>query len=202
MDHHHLQGDADQPPLRRTARPPGRRRPGQWEAIISEDDHRRILAKFAEKKNSGRRTPQRYLLSGMLRCGKCGSRLFFSSGCIRGREQPPLRVPLRPRPRRLRTPDVSADPLERLIADAVLYRLDTPDLADTLAGRSSADAPHPGTHPCPGRGPASSSKNSPWPTPTGDITMREWMTGRRSPSSSGSRQHPTATEPRSPAPAP
>jgi site-specific DNA recombinase len=34
---------------------------------------------------------------------------------------------------------VVADPVENLIADAVLYRLDTPALADTLAGRSSAD---------------------------------------------------------------
>ena len=35
---------------------------------------------------------------------------------------------------------VVADPLERFITDVVLYRLDTPELADTLAGRSSADA--------------------------------------------------------------
>jgi hypothetical protein len=34
---------------------------------------------------------------------------------------------------------VVADPLERLIADAVLYRLDTAELADALAGRNSAD---------------------------------------------------------------
>ena len=34
---------------------------------------------------------------------------------------------------------VVADPLERFIADAVLYRLDTPELADALAGRSNAD---------------------------------------------------------------
>ena len=32
-----------------------------------------------------------------------------------------------------------ADPLERFIADLVLHRLDTPALADALAGRASAD---------------------------------------------------------------
>lgn len=109
--------------------------PGQWEPIITEDEHRRVLAKYAERKNSGRRSPQRYLLSGMLRCGKCGNRLLSSARqtsrryvCLSG-------------------PDhggcggitITADPLERLIADYVLFRLDTTELADTLAGRSSAD---------------------------------------------------------------
>ena len=32
---------------------------GKWEPIISEDDHRRVLAKFAQRMNSGRRAPQR-----------------------------------------------------------------------------------------------------------------------------------------------
>jgi site-specific DNA recombinase len=41
--------------------------PGTWEPIISEDEHRRVLAKMAEKKVSGRRTPQTYLLTGLLR---------------------------------------------------------------------------------------------------------------------------------------
>lgn len=114
--------------------------PAVWEAIISEDDHRRILAKYAEKKTSGRRTPQRYLLSGMLRCGKCGTRLYSSA---RQNKSGPTR-----RYVCMSGPDhggcggltITADPLERFIADAVLYRLDTPALADTLAGRSSADA--------------------------------------------------------------
>jgi hypothetical protein len=34
---------------------------------------------------------------------------------------------------------VVAEPVEDLITDAVLYRLDTPELADTLAGRAQAD---------------------------------------------------------------
>lgn len=109
--------------------------PAVWEAIISEDDHRKIEAKYQEKKISGRRIPQRYLLSGLLRCSRCSNRLFSSPRkhvrryvCLSG-------------------PDhggcgrmtVVADPLERMIADAVLYRLDTPELADALAGRNNAD---------------------------------------------------------------
>ncbi|GAB3666065.1 hypothetical protein GCM10027596_33010 [Nocardioides korecus] len=94
-----------------------------------------MLARYAEKKNSGRRTPQRYLLSAMLRCGKCGNTLFSSSRvttrryvCLSG-----------PDHRGCGRLTVTADPLERLVADAVLFRLDTPELADALAGRSSAD---------------------------------------------------------------
>ncbi len=34
---------------------------------------------------------------------------------------------------------VVADPLERLIADGVIYRLDSPALADALAGRAAKD---------------------------------------------------------------
>jgi DNA invertase Pin-like site-specific DNA recombinase len=110
--------------------------PAVWDAIITEDEHRRVLATYAQKKVSGRRTPQRYLLSGMLRCGKCGSTLYSSARehtrryvCISGPDHEGGCGRL----------TVVADPLERLIADAVLYRLDTPELADALAGRNSAD---------------------------------------------------------------
>lgn len=109
--------------------------PAMWEPIISEETHRQILAKIAEKKASGRRIPQRYLLSGLLTCGKCGHRLYSSSRATSRRYICSS------------SPDhggcghltVVADPVERLIADAVLYRLDTPELADALAGRASAD---------------------------------------------------------------
>lgn len=114
--------------------------PGQWEAIISEDEHRRVLAAYAAKKGTGRRTPQRYLLSGLLRCGKCGVRLYSSSRVNRNGSRTRRYVCMS-------GPDhggcgrmtITADALERLVADAVLYRLDTTELADTIAGRSSAD---------------------------------------------------------------
>jgi len=109
--------------------------PAVWEGIISEDEHRRVLAKYAEKQASGKRTPQRYLLSGMLRCGKCEATLYSRP---RGEVRRYACMP---------GPDhggcgrltVVADPVERLVADAVLFRLDTQELADTVAGRTSAD---------------------------------------------------------------
>ena len=109
--------------------------PAVWPAILDEDTHRRIVAKFKAAAMSGRRAPQTYLLSGMLRCGKCGNKLFSSRRKDR-RRYVCMSGPDHGGCGRL---TVVADPVERLIADAVLYRLDTADLADALAGRTAAD---------------------------------------------------------------
>ena len=109
--------------------------PAIWEPIFTEEEHRRVLAKYAEKKNSNRRTPQRYLLSGMLRCGKCGTRLY-SSARRNSRRYVCMAGPDHGGCGRL---TIVADPLERFLADAVLYRLDSPEMTDALAGRASAD---------------------------------------------------------------
>lgn len=114
--------------------------PAVWEAIISEDDHRRVLAKYAEKKMTGRRAPQRYLLSGMLRCHQCGTRLYSSARTTNGKATRRYVCLSGPDHGGCGSASITADPVERLVADAVLYRLDTPALADALAGRSSADA--------------------------------------------------------------
>lgn len=108
---------------------------GTWESIISEEEHRRVLAKFEQRKASGRRAPQRYLLSGMTRCSRCGNKMFSASRTSMRRYE-------------CRSgPDhggcgkctVVADPVERLVADFVLHRLDTPELADALHGGANAD---------------------------------------------------------------
>ena len=110
--------------------------PAVWPPIITEDEHRRILARMAERARSGRRTPQRYLLTGLLRCGKCEGRLW-SSPRVTTRRYVCLSGPDHGGCGKL---TVTADPLERLLAAAVLYRLDTPELADALAGKATKDA--------------------------------------------------------------
>lgn len=86
------------------------------------------------------RAARTYLLSGMLRCGRCGNRLFSQARHV----NPDNRV------RRyvcLKGPDhggcgrltVVAHPVEQLLTDAVLTRLDSPQLADALAGKNSPD---------------------------------------------------------------
>lgn len=112
-----------------------------WPAIITPAQRDRVLARMAARTVAKTRAPRTYLMSGMLRCGRCGNRLFSQARHV----NPDNRV------RRyvcLKGPDhggcgrltVVAEPVERLLTDAVLTRLDSPQLADALAGRSSVDA--------------------------------------------------------------
>ena len=111
-----------------------------WEPIITVEKREQILAHFAARASSGRRAPRTHLLSGMLRCGKCGNTLFSSSRQTSAGQ------------RRLRYvclsgPDhggcgkltVVAEPVEDLITDAVLTRLDSAELADALTGKVRDD---------------------------------------------------------------
>ncbi len=107
-----------------------------WHGLITLPDRDRVLARFAEMKLSKRRAPQRYLLSGMLRCGRCNGTLFASPRTRTRRRYVCLSGPDHGGCGRI---TVTAAPVEQLIADAVLYRLDTPELADALAGRAAAD---------------------------------------------------------------
>lgn len=86
------------------------------------------------------RAPRTYLLSGLLRCGRCGNRLYSQARHV----NPDNRV------RRyvcLSGPDqggcggrltVVLRPVEELLTDAVLTRLDSPQLADALAERPAS----------------------------------------------------------------
>lgn len=115
--------------------------PAAWPAIITTAERDRILARIAARSLTKTRAPRTYLLSGMLRCGRCGNRLFSQAR----HNNPQNRV------RRyvcLKGPDhggcgrltVVARPVEELLTDAVLTRLDSPQLAEALAGKSSVDA--------------------------------------------------------------
>lgn len=109
-----------------------------WPAIITLAQHEQILALQRSKQRQGRRAPRSYLLSGLLTCGKCGSRLYSAArqdtrryACQRG-------------------PDhggcggltIVAEPVEKWISAAVLMRLDTDVMADVLAGRAAQDERH------------------------------------------------------------
>ncbi|MFL6137688.1 MAG: zinc ribbon domain-containing protein [Frankiaceae bacterium] len=107
-----------------------------WEPIISAQDCDRIVARLDQQATSGRRAPRRYLLTGLLRCGRCENRLYSSARettrryvCSAGPDHGGCG--------RL---SAIAAPVEELIAEAVLYRLDTPDLAAALAGRAAGNA--------------------------------------------------------------
>ncbi len=109
--------------------------PAAWPAIITEQQRARILAAYASRTATGRRTPRRYLLSGLLRCGRCGHKLYSN------RRQTSRRYVCSS------SIDhdgcghltVVAPPLEDLLTDAVLYRLDTPELTAALSGTHHVD---------------------------------------------------------------
>ncbi len=115
--------------------------PAAWPGIITGGERDRVLARIAARAVTKTRAARTYLLSGMLRCGRCGNRLYSQAR----HANPDNRV------RRyvcLSGPDhggcgrltVVAEPVEQLLTDAVLARLDSPHLAKVLGGKSSPDA--------------------------------------------------------------
>ena len=109
--------------------------PAVWDPIVTADQHRRVRALMASNAATGRRSPRRYLLSGLLRCGKCGSTLY-SSARANSRRYVCLKGPDHGGCGRL---TVVAAPVERLMSSAVCRRLDGPEVLDSLAGRAAAD---------------------------------------------------------------
>lgn len=110
--------------------------PAVWPAIITTEQHERLVTLLTDPARRTNRTVRRYALSGVVRCGECGTRMVASPwgkrrryGCRSG-------------------PDfggcgqvyVTAPGLEAFIADAVLLRLDTPTMAEVLRGRHGEDS--------------------------------------------------------------
>lgn len=107
-----------------------------WPAIITPAQTARIRAKLDDPARRTNRTARRYLLTGMLRCHHCGTGLSSQprSGvrryiCKTGQGLSGCGHTY-----------VSAERVEELVAEAVLYRLDTPALADALDGRQRDNA--------------------------------------------------------------
>jgi site-specific DNA recombinase len=109
-----------------------------WDPIITPDQRERVLGHFATKKLNNTRSPRRYVLSGLLRCGKCGNKLY-SAVCVDTRRYVCASGPDHGGCGGI---TVVAPPLEEFLSAAVLMRLDTPAMADTLAGRRAADEQH------------------------------------------------------------
>ena len=110
---------------------------GIWEPIISPEETARLRAMLDERTTSRVRTVRSYLLTGLLRCGLCGATLISRPLADGTKRYVCAKGPGFTGCGRLA---INADPVDRLMAEAVLYRLDTPELAAALAGAASADA--------------------------------------------------------------
>jgi site-specific DNA recombinase len=102
--------------------------PATWEGIITAEQGERLRLLFNDPARRTNRAARRYLLSGLLRCGLCGGKLYACPkngvpryGCHTGADL-----------RGCGRIYIYAGALEQLIADAVLLRLDSPDLVATL----------------------------------------------------------------------
>lgn len=103
----------------------------QWPAIITPAETTRIRTLLNDPARLTNRSVRRYLLRRLLRCGLCGE--FLVS---RPKEGGARRYAC------ARGPGLSgcgriyaiAETLEEFVVDAVLYRLDSPELATTLSG--------------------------------------------------------------------
>jgi site-specific DNA recombinase len=110
--------------------------PGAWEPILPIEQWRQIQDLMTKRKYTGERTVRTYLLTGLLRCGKCGTQLYAAP---RGQERRYACVS-GPDHRGCGGLTVTATPVDDLISRAVLMRLDGPRLNAAMAGRATDTA--------------------------------------------------------------
>ncbi|WP_367402094.1 recombinase family protein [Kocuria marina] len=99
-----------------------------WEPIITLDEGERLCRKLLDPARRTNRSARNYALSGLLECGKCGNRLhshprppYRRYGCLKG-----------PDSRGCGGIYIYAEKLEEFIAEAVLYRLDSPGMHQAI----------------------------------------------------------------------
>lgn len=111
---------------------------GEWESILTTDDTAQLSSILGDPARLTRRTVRRYLLSGgLLRCSLCDAVLVARPRGDGSRRYVCAKGPGLPGCGRIA---ILSEPLEALVTEAVLYRLDTPELAAALAGAASKDA--------------------------------------------------------------
>ena len=103
---------------------------GAWEPIITTEQGERLRRLLLDPARRTNRSARRYLLTGLLRCGKCGNTLYSAPrdgvrryGCRTGADS-----------RGCGGVYITAGPLEEWITEAVLLRLDSPDMTRVLSG--------------------------------------------------------------------
>jgi site-specific DNA recombinase len=107
----------------------------EWEGIITPDETDRLRRILADPERPANRTPRRYLLNRLVRCGRCGATLISRPRGDGKRRYVCNKAPGLPG---CGGTAIVADELERFIVDAMLYSLDTPELAASLAAAPAA----------------------------------------------------------------
>lgn len=102
----------------------------EWPAIIAPEQGRQIRAVLADPSRRTSREPRTYLLTGLLTCGLCGARLV-----PRPRAGGQRRYSCTKQAGGCGGIAVKAEDVEALIVEAVLHRVDSPQVAAAVAGR-------------------------------------------------------------------
>lgn len=122
----------------------GNEYPAQWPALVSQDtwDDLQLAIKRGIALYGSRSYTRKHLLKGFVFCGKCGNRMNIISAQDReGNYQPAFNC--------RKFDDTRGEvgcggvkrrqaPVEELVIDCLMYRLDTPELGDLIAGTKSA----------------------------------------------------------------
>jgi site-specific DNA recombinase len=103
-----------------------------WPALIDRPTWERLTARIKARATGSGGTPSKYLLSRVTSCSKCGGRM--NGAPVEGR--PRYRCHKAPGKVNCGSVTIAADPVEELVVGMVLYRLDSPVVADALAGRT------------------------------------------------------------------
>ena len=103
-----------------------------WPAIVTAAESAQLRAMLTDERRRTSSSVRRYLLAGLLRCGRCGQTLVSRPTATGVRCYVCAKDPgggcggL----------SVRAEPLEGWVVEAVLYRLDSADMAEVLQGAS------------------------------------------------------------------
>lgn len=113
----------------------------EWPAIITPAESDRLRARRRPRAaGPARRAPRRYLLTGgLLRCGRCGSEMVSRPRADGVRRYVCASGPGFSGCGRMA---INAEPVESFLTQAVLYRLDTPELARALTEARQANQEH------------------------------------------------------------
>ena len=109
---------------------------GDWPPILTPTDTTRLRRKLLDPSRRTNRAPRRYPLSGLVLCGLCGTKMV-----ARPREDGARRYFCAKGPgfKGCNRMAILAETLEEFVAEAVLFRLDTPDLQRTLLHVAAED---------------------------------------------------------------
>jgi hypothetical protein len=102
----------------------------EWSAIITPEQGRQIRALLADPSRRTSREPRTYLLTGVLTCGVCGARLV-----ARPRAGGQKRYSCTKQAGGCGGIAIKAEEVEVFVAEAVLHRVDSAEVAATVAGR-------------------------------------------------------------------